>query len=212
MLLARWLTQFFSVPAIPAISDPLCCFPSQGGIGAGVCDNDNCCEAGSYNTGIAVARSTGNVYVSNECPTGKVLRFTSAGSLVGSPINIGSFPSGINVCSLLLASVLSSVFLSLPWEIRLSGLCTSVNACWSCTERLMQSLQTCRKHRPVSIYHTYASFCWCCRLTRSTICGCPSWCVESTPTLPLHCQSFEFCMHNFALQSRLSFEMHLCVM
>ena len=71
---------------------------AQGGASEAVCNLDNCCEEGGYNTGIAVTRATGDVFVTNECPTGKVLRFTAAGSLVaGGAIDIGSFPSGINV-------------------------------------------------------------------------------------------------------------------
>lgn len=73
-----------------------------------MCNLDNCCEAGSYNTGIAVARSTGDVFVTNECPTGKVLRFDSTGAPVGSPINIGTFPSGINVSCILAFALLST--------------------------------------------------------------------------------------------------------
>lgn len=75
---------------------PIDLITAQGGTGA--CAADNCCEEGSYNTGIAVTRDTGDVYVTNECPTGKVLHFTAAGTLVsGGAIDIGSFPSGINV-------------------------------------------------------------------------------------------------------------------
>ena len=71
---------------------------AQGGASEAVCALDNCCESGGYNTGIAVARSTGDVYVTNECPTGKVLHFNAAGALVsGGAIDIGTFPSGINV-------------------------------------------------------------------------------------------------------------------
>lgn len=69
----------------------------QGGTTSAVCQLDNCCEQGNYNTGLAVTRATGDVYVANECPTGKVLRFSSAGAPLGSPIDIGSYPSGINV-------------------------------------------------------------------------------------------------------------------
>ena len=61
------------------------------------CGGDNCCEEGNYNTGIAVSRTTGDVYTANECPTGKVLHFNQAGVLQGAPIDIGTFPSGINV-------------------------------------------------------------------------------------------------------------------
>jgi DNA-binding beta-propeller fold protein YncE len=75
---------------------PIDLVAAQGG--TATCANDNCCEEGGYNTGIAVARSSGDVYVTNECPTGKVLRFSAAGSLVsGGAIDIGTFPSGINV-------------------------------------------------------------------------------------------------------------------
>ena len=82
---------------------PIDLIAAQGG--TGTCAADNCCEEGGYNTGIAVTRATGDVYVTNECPTGKVLHFTAAGSLVsGGAIDIGTFPSGINVSFLINAA------------------------------------------------------------------------------------------------------------
>lgn len=63
----------------------------------GDCHEDNCCKGGNYNTGLAVTRSTGDVFVANECPTGKVLHFDANGTQIGGGINIGTFPASINV-------------------------------------------------------------------------------------------------------------------
>jgi hypothetical protein len=64
----------------------------------GDCSDDNCCEEGNYNTGVVVARQSGDVYVANECPAGRVLHFDGAGNLVGdAAIRVGTFPASISV-------------------------------------------------------------------------------------------------------------------
>lgn len=64
----------------------------------GDCSDDNCCEEGNYNTGVVVARRSGDVYVANECPAGRVLHFDGTGSLVGgAAISVGTFPASISV-------------------------------------------------------------------------------------------------------------------
>lgn len=64
----------------------------------GDCSDDNCCEEGNYNTGVVVARQSGDVYVANECPAGRVLHFDGGGSLMGGgAIRVGTFPASISV-------------------------------------------------------------------------------------------------------------------
>ncbi len=63
----------------------------------GACAGDTCCEAGNYNTGIAVARTTGEVYIANECPTGKVMHLDATGNFIG-VVNVGAYPSAVQVC------------------------------------------------------------------------------------------------------------------
>jgi hypothetical protein len=68
----------------------------------GQCADDNCCEEGNYNTGVVVGRWSGDVYVANECPSGRVLHFDGAGNLVGDgAIDVGTFPASISVRQML---------------------------------------------------------------------------------------------------------------
>lgn len=60
-------------------------------------DLDNCCAGGNYNTGISVSRSTGDIYVANECLQGYVLHLDKTGAQVGSAISVGTYPSAIQV-------------------------------------------------------------------------------------------------------------------
>lgn len=62
---------------------------------SGDCAADNCCEEGNFNSGIAVARTTGDVYIANECPSGKVIHLSAVGTQVGDAIDIGQYPSSV---------------------------------------------------------------------------------------------------------------------
>ncbi len=65
----------------------------------GACGGDTCCEEGNYNTGIAVARQTGEVYIANECPAGRVLHLDSNGNFL-EVLSVGAYPSAVQVCTL----------------------------------------------------------------------------------------------------------------
>jgi DNA-binding beta-propeller fold protein YncE len=137
---------------------------AQGGTGEAVCNLDNCCEEGGYNTGTAVSRATGDVYVTNECPTGKVLHFTAAGSLVsGGTIDIGSFPSGINVS---LSAALSDAA-GHPWVL------------YCRLGTVMMGMSQSPNFKPLLPGATDAwsppqSCCYACRPMPSTTSGCRS--------------------------------------